>query len=65
MCGDVEKKNPEVRTFTCKKCGLTLSRDINSAVNIAKKEIPLSGMDYKVISKNLCILHIGDTITRK
>ncbi|WP_369334624.1 zinc ribbon domain-containing protein [Methanohalobium sp.] len=41
------KKGPDVRIFTCKKCGQTLSRDINSAVNIAKKEIPLSGTDYK------------------
>ncbi|MFP4655556.1 MAG: MerR family DNA-binding transcriptional regulator [Methanohalobium sp.] len=35
------------RYFTCKKCGQTLSRDINSAVNIAKKEMYLSGTDYK------------------
>ncbi|WP_049890893.1 RNA-guided endonuclease InsQ/TnpB family protein [Methanohalobium evestigatum] len=47
ICEDVEKKDPEVRTFTCKKCGQTLSRDINSAVNIAKKEMHLSGTDYK------------------
>ena len=37
VCGDIEKKGPEVREFTCKNCGTKLKRDINSAVNIGKK----------------------------
>ena len=37
ICGDMEPKGPEVREFTCKKCGTKLKRDINSAVNIGKK----------------------------
>lgn len=47
ICGDMEKKDPNIRTFTCKKCGKTLSRDINSAINIAKKELNLSCTDYE------------------
>ena len=37
ICGDREKKDPNVREFTCKNCGTKLKRDINSAVNIGKK----------------------------
>ena len=37
ICGDREKKEPNVREFTCKNCGTKLKRDINSAVNIGKK----------------------------
>ena len=47
ICGDLEKKSPDIRTFTCKSCGTMLSRDINSAINIAKKELPLSCTDYE------------------
>ena len=46
VCGHEEKKDPSIRTFTCVNCGTTLSRDINSAVNIgkkAKKTLPRSG----------------------
>ena len=37
ICGDMEKKEPNMREFTCKNCGTKLKRDINSAVNIGKK----------------------------
>ena len=37
VCGNKEKKSPEIREFTCKKCNTTIMRDSNSAVNIAKK----------------------------
>jgi putative transposase len=38
VCGYQEKKKPHVRIFTCQSCHTTLSRDINSTVNIGKKE---------------------------
>lgn len=37
ICGDKEKKSPNIRKFTCKVCGTKMLRDSNSAVNIAKK----------------------------
>ena len=37
ICGHQEKKEPDIREFTCKKCDTTIMRDSNSAVNIAKK----------------------------
>lgn len=37
VCGHQEKKEPNIRKFTCKSCGTTLMRDSNSAINIAKK----------------------------
>ena len=37
ICGHLEKKDPNVRTFTCTICGSKLLRDINSAINIAEK----------------------------
>ncbi|WP_269411530.1 RNA-guided endonuclease InsQ/TnpB family protein [Lentibacillus daqui] len=46
VCGNKEKKDPSIRSFTCVNCGTTLSRDINSAVNIgkkAKKRLPRAG----------------------
>ena len=46
ICGHIEKKEPSIREFTCKKCHRHLSRDINSSVNVAKKSIKLSGSDY-------------------
>lgn len=51
ICGHLEKKKPDIRIFTCKQCGNTINRDINSSVNIAKKgnkSLPGSGyMDLK------------------
>ena len=38
ICGHMKKKEPDVRIFTCEKCKTTMYRDLNSAVNIAKKE---------------------------
>lgn len=38
VCGHVEKKEPSIRVFTCEKCHTTMNRDMNSVVNIAKKE---------------------------
>jgi len=37
ICGKQEKKNPEIREFTCSECGTHIHRDINSAINIVKK----------------------------
>ncbi|MBB6451580.1 putative transposase [Salirhabdus euzebyi] len=37
VCGDSEKKEPNIRTFICKNCGTEILRDINSSVNIAQK----------------------------
>jgi putative transposase len=38
VCGHQEKKEPNIRIFTCSGCRTSLYRDINSAVNIGKKE---------------------------
>lgn len=38
ICGDLEKKDPSIREFTCKKCNTTILRDVNSAINIARKD---------------------------
>ena len=38
ICGHMKKKEPDVRIFTCEKCNTTMYRDLNSAVNMAKKE---------------------------
>ena len=38
VCGHHEKKAPDVRLFTCEKCHTTMYRDMNSVVNIGKKE---------------------------
>lgn len=46
ICGHEEKKSPEVREFVCPKCHTHLGRDMNSAINIAKKDSLLSGSDY-------------------
>ena len=34
----MKKKEPDVRIFTCEKCNTTMYRDLNSAVNMAKKQ---------------------------
>ncbi len=47
VCGLKEKKDPSVRKFVCPNCHSRLARDINSAVNIAKKDKLLSGSDYE------------------
>ncbi|MFJ8257926.1 RNA-guided endonuclease InsQ/TnpB family protein [Peribacillus asahii] len=46
VCGHKEKKEPEVRSFTCVICEHTIVRDVNSAINIAKKTSILSGSDW-------------------
>ena len=38
ICGHLEKERTDIRVFTCKQCGTTMYRDLNSVVNIAKKE---------------------------
>lgn len=61
VCGDIEKKPPEIREFICKKCNSKILRDVNSAINIAKKgniEININDM---ILDK---IVHIGK-INRK
>lgn len=44
--GYMEKKEPDVREYTCPVCGCKLGRDVNSGVNITKKDKLLSGSDY-------------------
>jgi putative transposase len=40
-CGAVKAKLPlSVREYHCDACGLTLGRDVNAAVNLAKLGIP-------------------------
>ncbi len=58
ICGHEEKKEPEVRKFICAKCGTNLSRDINSAVNIAKKDNLLPGSNHIDwdLSQPMCIV---------
>ncbi|MBZ5752697.1 RNA-guided endonuclease InsQ/TnpB family protein [Metabacillus rhizolycopersici] len=46
VCGHKEKKEPAIRSFTCVSCGYTIVRDLNSAINIAKKTSILSGSDW-------------------
>ncbi|MBP3886833.1 MAG: transposase [Cellulosilyticum sp.] len=44
VCGKKEKKDVTIREFTCKKCNTFILRDVNSAINIAKKDnlVPLT-----------------------
>lgn len=37
VCGHEESKEPSIREYVCPKCGTHTLRDVNSAVNIAKK----------------------------
>lgn len=37
ICGHMEKKNPNIREYTCPVCGTTFMRDSNSCANIAGK----------------------------
>ena len=46
ICGYKEKKAPSIREFICHKCYHRFNRDINSGINIAKKDNILSGSDY-------------------
>jgi len=46
VCGHQEKKGPDVRSFTCPSCDHIIIRDLNSAINIAKKVSLLSGSDW-------------------
>ncbi len=57
ICGYEEKKDPGVRSFICVGCGTNLSRDINSAVNIAIKDnlLPGSGHVDWDLSHSMCI----------
>ncbi len=34
-CGNIQKKSLSVRWHSCQKCGLSLDRDMNAAINIA------------------------------
>ena len=38
ICSHKEKKTPDIREFTCSNCNTFILRDVNSAVNISKKE---------------------------
>ncbi|WP_205842058.1 zinc ribbon domain-containing protein [Natranaerobius trueperi] len=57
ICGHDETKGPNVREFICAGCDTTLSRDINSAVNIAIKDnlLPGSGHANWDLSQPACI----------
>jgi len=57
ICGHEEKKDPSIRIFVCTECGTNLSRDINSAVNIAIKDnlLPGSGHADWDLSQPACI----------
>ena len=37
VCGHMEKKEPDVRSFICIECGTEMLRIANSSVNIGKK----------------------------
>lgn len=61
ICGNKEKKAPDVRKFTCKRCGTTILRDSNSAINIAKKVgFHLDLDEYK--SKLKVFTHTGEVL---
>lgn len=45
-CGHLEHKEPNVREYKCPCCNKKYNRDINSAINIGKKENLLSSSDY-------------------
>lgn len=53
ICGDLEKKDPSIREFTCKKCNITILRDVNSAINIARKDNlePIKKVLNKILKK--------------
>ncbi|WP_071395654.1 zinc ribbon domain-containing protein [Bacillus tuaregi] len=57
VCGHKEKKEPEVRLFICLSCGHTIVRDLNSAINMAKKIQILSGSDWVKKWKLACITY--------
>lgn len=38
VCGHKEKKDPTIREYTCPNCNTYMLRDVNSAINISKKE---------------------------
>jgi len=58
ICSYKEKKAPSIREFICISCGTKISRDINSAVNIAKKVglLPGSGHVGWDLSQPMCIV---------
>ena len=61
VCGNQEKKTPEIREFICEKCHTKFQRDINSAVNIAKK----AGyyLDMEQCRNRFCIFtHTGEAV---
>jgi len=39
-CGEINDIGLSVRTFNCKRCGLSLSRDLNAAINIQSRDGP-------------------------
>ncbi|NPA62678.1 MAG: IS200/IS605 family element transposase accessory protein TnpB [Methanococci archaeon] len=39
-CGYVDRKLKNERIFVCPKCGLRIDRDLNGAINIARKVVP-------------------------
>ncbi|MGL5381186.1 RNA-guided endonuclease InsQ/TnpB family protein [Clostridium sp.] len=47
VCGNIEKKDPSIRKFTCVSCEETILRDVNSAINIARKD------NLEPVNKNL------------
>ncbi|MGL6106231.1 RNA-guided endonuclease InsQ/TnpB family protein [Romboutsia sp.] len=53
ICGNKEKKDPSIRAFTCVSCNTTILRDVNSAINIARKDNlePTKKILNKIIKK--------------
>lgn len=51
ICGNKEHKDPSIREFTCQKCNTFIKRDINSAINIAKKANKLYTPSLENINK--------------
>lgn len=45
-CGYLEHKEPNIRLYKCPCCNKEYNRDINSAINIGRKENLLSSSDY-------------------
>ena len=45
-CGYKEKKAPNIREFICPNCGKQINRDVNSAINIAEKDLNLFSPNY-------------------
>ncbi len=64
VCGHKEKKEPNLRIFTCISCQTTIMRDSNAAVNIAKKVGYFLDLN-KYKEKLKCFTHKGEAVFNK